>query len=394
LRPAQQSLKAIHVHHGLQAQADDWVGHCQQQCQRLGVALVVERVALSGQGNIEARARSARYQAFAQHLGRHDGVCTAHHQRDQAETVCLNLLRGAGVNGLAAMVQQRRLNDSHPAWLYRPLLNVARADLLAYAEFHQLSWVEDAMNEDMRFQRSFVRHKLLPLMTQAWPQAEAKIAESAGHLAEARDLLAQLAALDLAQISHDAQRIDWRALQVLPWPRQKLLLRYWLHHYHGISLDQACLNWLKTQCFTAADDRQPLRRLAQGQLRRYRQFLYFLHREPTSYRIRLDGYEQLACYGVQVQLTVGEGLARVWFECGHQIYLRNLSAAERSQFGLKNWFVQQAIPPWQRAFWPVIEVDGQLALIVGQRVMENFAAAQGQAALKVSAFIEAQRLLG
>ncbi|MFA6698666.1 MAG: tRNA lysidine(34) synthetase TilS [Thiomicrospira sp.] len=394
LRPTHRSIKAIHIHHGLQAHADEWVEHCQRQCQCLGVELVVVRVALKGDSNIEARARNARYQAFAQQLGPHDGICTAHHQRDQAETFCLNLLRGAGVNGLAAMPPQRRLNNTHPAWLYRPLLGLTRADLQAYAACHQLSWVEDVMNRDMRFQRSVVRHKLLPLMAEIWPQAETKIAESAAHLAEARDLLAQLAQLDLSQISHNAQRIDWRALQALSWSRQKLVLRHWLHHYHGISLDQACLNWLKTQCFTAAPDRQPIRRLGHGQLRRYRQFLYFLHNEPANYRIRLAGHDELSRYGLQAQLSEGEGLALAWFEAGHQVYLRNISAAERTCAGLKNWFAQQAIPPWQRTFWPVIEVDGELALIVGYRVMKNFAAKEGEVALKVSAFIEAQHLLG
>jgi tRNA(Ile)-lysidine synthase len=160
-------LSAIHVHHGLQAAADAWPAHCQFVCDALGVPLRVIRVQVQQGASLERAARDARYQAFAEVTGAGELLVTGQHRDDQAETLLFRLLRGAGVRGLAAMPAQRPLADGY---LVRPLLDVSRAELEAYAREHQLTWIEDPSNADPRFSRNYLRHHVFPRLTERWPR--------------------------------------------------------------------------------------------------------------------------------------------------------------------------------------------------------------------------------
>src|SRR5690606_8071854 len=140
-------LRAIHVRHGLQAAAGDWAAHCRALCEALEVPLQVVEVDVerdSGAG-LEAAARAARRRAFAAALGDDEILALAHHRDDQAETFLLRALRASGPDGLAAMRPWQRFGAG---WLWRPLLDAPRADLLAHAQLHGLRWVEDPSNDD------------------------------------------------------------------------------------------------------------------------------------------------------------------------------------------------------------------------------------------------------
>lgn len=164
-----QSLVAIHINHGLSANADAWQRHCQAVCQRWGLPLHVERVEIAGEGAIEERARKARFEAFAQAMAKGDCLLLAHHRQDQAETVLFRLLRGAGVAGLGAIRPQRSFAGGQ---ILRPLLAVDRADLEAYARAQDLVWVEDESNTNTSFDRNFLRQKILPALRSRWPAAD------------------------------------------------------------------------------------------------------------------------------------------------------------------------------------------------------------------------------
>lgn len=151
------TLDAVHVHHGLQAAADAWPAHCQSVCDALGVPLRVMRVQVRAGASLERAARDARYQAFSEVVGAGEVLLIGQHRDDQAETLLFRLLRGAGVQGLAAMPMQRALAGGH---LLRPLLRSSRAQLQAYAEEHQLTWIEDPSNADPRFSRNYLRHRV------------------------------------------------------------------------------------------------------------------------------------------------------------------------------------------------------------------------------------------
>lgn len=268
------NLRAVHVHHGLQAAADDWVRHARRFCRELGVPLTVRRVtvrAQRGEGP-EAAAREARHAALAALLRPGDLLLTAHHRDDQAETVLLRALRGAGIAGLAAMAPVRPCGRGQ---LARPLLNHARAELQAYAETQGLRWIEDPHNRDSRYARSLLRHEILPRLSAHWPQAGVQLARLATRAGEAAQLLAELAALDLAS-ARTAGGLSIAALRALsPARRRNALYHGWLGAY-ALPPSTQQLEQLDRELLGARGDAQPCLVHAQGEVRRYRDQLYWL----------------------------------------------------------------------------------------------------------------------
>lgn len=264
------ALSAIHIHHGLQAAADAWPLHCQSVCDALGVPLKVERVKVQPGASLERAAREARYAAFTSLTEPGDVLLTGQHRDDQAETLLFRLMRGAGVRGLSAMPAQRPLGQGR---LLRPLLDVTRAELEAYARAHQLSWIEDPSNEDRQFSRNYLRHHVLPRLTERWPQAQASMARSAAHLREAQGLLDELAQIDLAQAAAPSQ-FEWLGLPSLALAplarlsaaRQRNALSHWLEPLTRLPDTDHWSGW--TSLCDAVNDASPVWRLAEGELHR------------------------------------------------------------------------------------------------------------------------------
>lgn len=224
-------VHAFHVHHGLQAAADDFERHCQQVCQAARVPLHVHRVDARhapGQSPEDA-ARRARYQAFEAlaldtiGLVAIKDIALAQHADDQVETLLLALSRGAGLPGLSAMpARWLRAGLSY----HRPLLQVPGSELRAWLRQRGAGWIEDPSNADSRYTRNRIRAELLPVLQAAFPQFRSTFARSAAHAAEAKGLLIELAEIDLAQVGVPPQLAR---LQDLSRPRQANLLRHWLH---------------------------------------------------------------------------------------------------------------------------------------------------------------------
>ena len=263
-------LGAIHIHHGLQAAADAWPAHCQSVCDALGVPLCIMRVHVQPGASLERAARDARYQAFAEVIGAGEVLLAGQHRDDQAETLLFRLLRGAGVRGLAAMPAYRPLAAGH---LVRPLLDVSRVELEAYAHEHRLQWIEDPSNADSRFSRNYLRHRVLPTLTERWPQAVSSLARTAEHLSEAQALLDELAWMDL-QGADQPSRFPWlplpslvlAPLRELSDARQRNALRHWLTPLTRLPDSDHWASWHSLR--DAKGDAQPLWRLADGELHR------------------------------------------------------------------------------------------------------------------------------
>lgn len=229
--PPWMGIRAIHVHHGLHPDADRWARRCESLTAALGVPCVVRHAAVqpAGQG-LEEAARRARYSAFTGERQTDECLVLAHHRDDQAETVLLALLRGSGERGLSAM-RDYMLDARGPIW--RPLLNTTGEDVAAYAAKHGLSWIDDPSNADERLSRNRLRHTVMPLLRRHWPQADAALAASARHLAEADGLLRAQARRDLAPLlglGEDA--VDAVALRALPSERATRVLRLWAESQH------------------------------------------------------------------------------------------------------------------------------------------------------------------
>ncbi|MBV4504993.1 tRNA lysidine(34) synthetase TilS [Pseudomonas sp. BW13M1] len=263
-------LRAIHVHHGLQAAADAWPDHCRAVCAALGVDLDVISVQVAPGASLEQAARNARYGAFEKRLGAGEVLFTGQHRDDQAETLLFRLLRGAGLRGLSAMPQQRPLGQGR---LVRPLLGLSRQQLQAYADRHGLVWVDDPSNSDTTFARNFLRGEVLPMLRQRWPQAEANLARSAEHLGEALGLLDELAASDLASACDNAplpwlelDSLRFEALTALSLARQRNALQFWLSQRTRLPDSRHWAGWNDLR--DAAADACPVWCLTDGELHR------------------------------------------------------------------------------------------------------------------------------
>jgi tRNA(Ile)-lysidine synthase len=288
---ARLPLRALHVNHGLQPQADRWARECRKLGRALGVPVSVREVVVTaGRGrSLEAAAREARRGAFVAALRPGEALLTAHHLDDQLETVLLMLLRGSGVHGLAAMPPVQPFGKG---WLLRPLLEEPRSALAAFVARRDLASVIDASNADERFDRNYLRHKVTPLLETRWPGASRAVARSARLLGEARGLLDELAQADLAQIDPaqiDLAQIDLArpeeasarrslglpGLASLTVARQRNALRAWLRGLGALLPDEVHLERIRVELPAARRDAQPFVRWQGGEVRRFRARLYF-----------------------------------------------------------------------------------------------------------------------
>ncbi len=358
-RQALPPLSAIHIHHGLQAAAAAWPEHCRQQCARLGVPLQVEHVQVDSGASLERAAREARYAAFARQLGEGELLLTGQHRDDQAETLLLRLLRGAGVRGLASMPLQRPLGRG---LLLRPLLPVPRAALDAYAREQALEWVEDPSNGDSRLARNFLRREVLPGLASHWPQAASNLARSAGHLREAQELLAELAQQDLAA-ADTGNPFPWLGLQSLALApllglsdaRQRNALRHWLAPLTALPDSEHWAGWRDLR--DAGGDANPLWRLAGGELRRADGRLWWLAgdwlQSPSQVLPWPDPTGVLALAGnghLRIMGSAPPGALQVRYRRGGEV----LAVPGRGHRDLKRLLNERGIPPFVRGRLPLL----------------------------------------
>ena len=301
------TLRCIHVHHGLSVHAADWAGFCGRLCAEHGVPLVVERVVVDRDDarGIEAAARAARHAVFTRQPG---WLVTAHHRDDQAETLLLQLLRGAGPKGLAAMAQTQGRS-------LRPLLDASRDDIDAYVRARGLRWVDDDSNSDNRHRRNAWREMVLPALRALFPQAGATLARAARLQGEAAGLLDELAELDAAgAVAGD--RLDCAALAALAPARARNLLRWFVARRGGRMPQQVQLDQALTQLLGARDDARVRAALGDGSLARWRGGAYWLPELPEwDGEIALDAAPTglpLGASGVALTLStsVGEGMSQ------------------------------------------------------------------------------------
>jgi tRNA(Ile)-lysidine synthase len=364
-------LKAVHVNHGISPHAVQWAEFCASLCAGYGVPFAAEIVQVprdSGLG-IEAAARNARYEAFRKHEA--DALVLAHHRDDQAETVLLQLLRGAGVKGLAAMpAVSSQLANGRP--ILRPLLDVSRTELEAYAAAHGLQWIEDESNLDLAYDRNFLRHHIFSQLEQRFPAARTTIARSAAHFAEAADLMDEVASRDAAlYVQEDALCIE--GLRALSPARGRNLLRYWLSGHVAELPNTRRLYELYRQLLAARQDRQLRMMLAGGEVRRYRDRAVF---EPTTgtqpLHLAWRGEAELRLPNGVLSFTRTQGQGLAVSRIPQQLDIRSRKGGERFRLdakrptrSLRHLLQEAGMPPWERAALPLIYAADRLAVVPG-----------------------------
>ncbi|KKY89185.1 hypothetical protein OA46_04870 [Enterobacter cloacae] len=272
-------LRAIHIHHGLSSHADSWVTHCEALCRAWNIPLRVERVTLQDEGlGTEAQARKARYAAFKCALLPGEALVTAQHLDDQCETFLLALKRGSGPAGLSAMPERARFADT---FQLRPLLGEPRASLLSWAQQHDLRWIDDESNQDDAYDRNFLRLRVVPQLMQRWPHFAEATARSAALCAEQEQLLDELLADDLATVTDDAGGMQIIPLLTMSAVRRAALIRRWLAANGALMPSRAMVNRIWDEVVQAREDASPVLKLGGGEIRRFRQALWWVRPQPS-----------------------------------------------------------------------------------------------------------------
>lgn len=342
-----------------------------------------------GAQGLEAAARAARYGALGKYVGQGGAVLTAHHRDDQAETLLLQLLRGAGVRGLAAMPASTPFRGGR---LVRPLLSFSREALQAYARAHDLQWVEDVTNQDPRFARNFTRHEILPLLKQRWPGAATRLARTAENAAEAAVLLDEIARID-----HEAARgadgsLRISAMQAFSPPRRRNLLRHWIAEHTGSAPSSLHLREIERQVVSSPKTAHAAVAWSQVEVRRYRDALYVFPRlnpVPAVFDLSWELSAPLEApnlgWRLQVQCVHGTGLSQARL-MGRPLRVRLRQGGEVCELAgrghhrkLKKLLQESGLPPWRRERLPLLYVDGALAAVGDAWICAPFAARSDEA---------------
>lgn len=377
-------LRVIHINHGLSPHAKAWAAHCARVCQQYAVDYVEETVTLDLQHGVEEAARHARYAAFARHLAQHDILLTAHHEEDQAETILLQLLRGAGLKGLAAMPVKKAFASGFHG---RPLLSFTRAAIEDYAKAADLTWIEDESNEAVRFTRNFIRHEMIARLKTRWPTVTQTLSRSASHCAEALQLLDEFAkeACRQAQGSQE-NTLSVQKLLLLDTKKQRLVLRAWIQLHHYPLPNTKKLYAIQSQMLQAAVDRLPCITWQQVEMRRYRDDLYLMESKAHP-----DTEQVIAWAATKTPLEIGMGLLRAEKTKGRglranipSLTIRFRQSGEsvtlhgRGRHTLKNLFQEWGVPPWERARVPLIFSEQTLIGALGYFLDDAYAAKEDE----------------
>ncbi|MCR4299756.1 MAG: tRNA lysidine(34) synthetase TilS, partial [Gallionella sp.] len=401
-------LSALHVHHGISPNADAWVDFCAVLCKSYAITLHIEHVDIAPlrAHGIEAAARKLRHAAFAKQSV--DFVALAHHADDQAETLLLQLLRGAGVRGASAMPLLAR-RDGSPNVL-RPLLHCLRQEILDYAAAHGLRWIEDESNADDSYPRNFLRHCMLPLLEEKFPAYRATLTRNAQHFAEASELLDDLARLDaqnslslpswegVGEREEDNEfRLEISRLQSLSPNRAKNLLRYLLHSIGAPMPQTVQLDDMLRQLCGARQDAAVCVEYGGWEVRRYQGRVYVLH-VPGDFDRSLvlpwHGEAGLDWPALSARLVFehaqGRGISLAKLQRapvtlrlrqGGETLRPQPNAATRT---LKNLLQEHYVPPWQRDRLPLLYCGEKLVCVPGVAIAAKYQASAEEAGVQLT----------
>lgn len=378
-------LKAIHVNHQLSPRALDWALHCRLVCDALGVPLIEQSIEIKLQtgDSLEEQARELRYGAFSEHMTEKTVLLTAHHQDDQAETVLLQLCRGAGLKGLSAMPALRSFGKGFHV---RPLLGIARETLARYAKAQGLAWVDDESNANTQLSRNFLRHTILPQLKLTWPSIASTLSRSAQHVSEAQTVLDELAdSLMPSVVGSEAGLLSVARLLSLTPVKQRLVLRHWIHQRGFPMPHTKKIATIQSDVMNASWDAIPCVAWGGVEVRRFRDDMYLLlaqNEKPdvgdTRWNLQAPlTIEGVGCLSAERQQSMGLSSqveeVTVRFRQGGEVM-----AVNGKHCALKNRLQEWGVPTWLRDRIPLLFVNDKLISVVGFFIDEAYRAKPGE----------------
>ncbi|MBN4063164.1 tRNA lysidine(34) synthetase TilS [Cardiobacterium sp. AH-315-I02] len=412
------TVRAVHVHHGLQTIADDWVKHCQVICDELTIhldVLYVDANNKQGQSPEEA-ARNVRYEALQNNLIEGDCLLTAQHLNDQAETLLLQLFRTASSAGLSAMPAQRWLGRNRHL---RPLLSFSRQQIENFAIDNALYWIEDPTNQDVSFDRNFVRKEILPLIKKRWPGITGQLSTVADLQSNNLQVLEDMAAIDLANLitvpvypSNTSfikviSTLSISRLKKLSLSRRLNVLRYWFIKItsnqsnkvlRGISPTRNLLEEIDRAVIHSAQDANPVLTFSDFEIRKFQNNLYLLNStRPSAIAVeKYNGLKQeiawqplspvtISALNIQIKSidSMGEGLNKSLLNESLKIGFRKGGenfhpAGHLHSKPLKKWLQEANVPPWDRNLIPLVYFNDVLIAVAGLWVCQQYAVSEDE----------------
>jgi len=373
----QFTLSAVHVNHGISKNATVWSKFCCNLCHAYDISSYIAYLQIKKEPGIslEAIAREERYRIF-NHM-QADYVVLAQHLDDQAETLLLQLFRGAGIKGLSAMPIVRKQISGTAPQILRPLLEISRSRIEAYARQNKLNWINDESNDSITFNRNFLRHEVLPLLRKRYPNYPKTLLRTSRHLSEASSLLDELAEIDIEHCLVSG-KLQVGSLRKLSIPRAKNLLRYTLLQ-HGADLPStAKLEDILNQLLSIRIDSQLHISFGNTEIRCYKDAVYILARKMQPEVTRqvvwhgeaylalqyLNGsihFTQVKSQGINQQKIINR-LITIRLRMGGE---RFTPACNRPRKSLKNLLQEASIPPWERNAIPLLFCDEKLVWVPG-----------------------------
>lgn len=423
-----QAIDVCHINHGLSENSRHWQIFAEQQCQALKLPFLCIGVDVDTEAkqSIEALARDARYQALQGYAPKDAAILTGHHLDDQSETFLLALKRGSGLKGLAAMKPTMALGEHT---LARPLLTLTRAEIVAYAQHNKLEWIEDESNQDLQFDRNFLRHQVMPILAQRWPSVAHTISRSAQHCQEGQVLLDELAEQDYQAIclagedkAEDfycqAPHIAITGLMGLSRARFNNFLRYFLTKQQCLMPSSEQLSQVYSQLHAPAD-KCPAIKVGDKWLRRFQQYFFLMDNlaDVSSETYLLDNLLHgltSSVIGSTTELVLGDNIGKLLFtltpeksdkakkneslqldkniepkgkkqlrlalpKTGQQVSIqfshqnpKCLPDYRQQRRPLKKVLQELQIPPWQRQRIAFLFYDEQLVAALGYFVCQEF----------------------
>jgi tRNA(Ile)-lysidine synthase len=369
---------AHNVNHGLSANAVSWTAFCRLLCDQLQVPLLTSKVVIKQQTrtSLEAQAREARYQSFQDKMHDNDIILTGHHQDDQLETLLLALKRGSGSTGLQGI---QAVQVFHIGYLIRPLLIFSRQQIMEYAQCHQLKWVEDESNQNIDFDRNFIRQKISPLLIERWPSIAKSASRTAQLCQDQQHLMDEFAEQDLRLCLHEpfsTQIVSIKVLTGFSEARRNNVIRYWLRS-NGLqypSSKQLSILW--SEVAQAQPDKQPSLKLSLHSICRYQDKLYLVVNQKIKLpdkAIRWNGEPIL--WLTEGELGVNFTKVDAAIASQHQVScclrlhldqaLMCTPIGRHKPRSIKKLLHEYNVPPWKRDEVIFIFVDQQLVEVLG-----------------------------
>jgi len=400
LKQTNVAMRAVHVHHGLQVVADDWVKHCQQTCEKFNIPLDVLYVDAEKKQRTspEESARNARYLALQDNLKEGECLLTAQHLNDQAETLLLQLFRTASSAGLSAMPVHKSFGEHVHI---RPLLSFNRKEIESYARQNGLDWIEDPSNQDVTFDRNFLRKDILPLLEKRWPEVITQLSTVASLQSNNLQVLEGMAAVDLANaitaqntslkfcVFEIQSMLSITKLKQLSSSRLLNLLRYWVIVTLKKQPTRNLLEEIEKALINSQADANPDILFAGHAFRKFQENLYLLKINAESVVQNQFIWEpssplKLSSLNAQLKavMVIGEGLNKTLLDKPLTVRFRQGGekfhpTGRRHSQSLKKLLQEAGIPPWERDAVPLVYFDDELIAVVGLWISRDFFVGEG-----------------